>query len=139
MGGPLFPQNLNNNGWSHQQSHQAQAQGQGQGQIQARNKPHRQVFGQQDRSYRSGSDRSESANEVENLLTGVNNQTGRTINTHGGWPQAAAPLRTRSKGNPTTRLYMLSLISHPVFAPAPSVTKRMSMGFRPVGGTGGSR
>jgi len=85
--------------------------------IPARNKPQRQVFGQADRSYRSMSDRSESANEVENMLLnpGQSHLVSRTSN-QGGW--SVAPQKNR----PTQRVF------------APQTNQRPSGGFKPAGG-----
>ncbi|KAF8076102.1 hypothetical protein FPV67DRAFT_1444846 [Lyophyllum atratum] len=68
-------------------------------QSHARNKSHRQPFAAPtDRSYRSTTDHSDSANEVENLL--VNNySSSRGPTNHGGWTATAQqPLRANQQG-----------------------------------------
>lgn len=77
-GGQYLPSPQRNNGWAQQQNA---------GQTQGRITSHRQHFttAGTDRSYRSGdiSDRSGSANEVENML--INNLPRRSGVSHGGW------------------------------------------------------
>lgn len=66
-------------------------------QVQARNQVQRQPFGVvADRSFRanSASDRSDSANEVENLLMN-NRQPARRASDQGGWTSTTTGQRTR--------------------------------------------
>ncbi|KAF8897248.1 hypothetical protein BD779DRAFT_1667251 [Infundibulicybe gibba] len=81
-GNSFVPQH--NSGWAQQLAPM---------QAHARNHSHRQAFGghEADRSYRSGntSDRSESANEVEELLLHRNHQPAQAVRTHStGWSGA---------------------------------------------------
>ncbi|TFK43223.1 hypothetical protein BDQ12DRAFT_718460 [Crucibulum laeve] len=103
-GGPFAPLVHQNTGWNqHPQTH-------------TRNTSHRHAFAAPaDHSYRStnASDRSESANEVEHMLTSLNPVRNRSAN-HGGW------VSTAQANRPVQRVL------------APSATKRMSTGFRPA-------
>ncbi|KAF5393729.1 hypothetical protein D9757_000258 [Collybiopsis confluens] len=77
-----------------------------------------------DRSYTGGyiSDRSESANEVENLLVGGGQRPTRMPATTGAWHAGPRAMHTTSRIRPTQR----------VFAHSNSTIKRTSGAFRPV-------
>lgn len=121
--------------WTH---HHRMAQGQPTS-HQSRNVHHRQPFGLAvasagDRSYTSAnlSDRSGSANEVENMLL----QQPTRIATGNGWqaPYNNPPTsRSGSKNSFQFLLLCIYLRAPPVFAPAPNTSvQRPSRGFRPA-------
>ena len=125
IGAPFVPQQ--NTAWAQPQLDQGQAPA----------RKSRQPFGAvPDRHFRSNSasDRSDSANEVENML--VNNRPpARRTSDQGGWTtngtgQRARPAQQRGTIDPLNDFRTFQLISPLVFAPP--TTKRMSNGFKPT-------
>ena len=97
-----------------------------QAQAPVRNNPQRQPFGQADGSYRSMSmsDRSGSANEVENMLLNPNRLASRTSD-QGGWSVAPQKNRTTQRG--TVFTFAIKVI-YPVFTCLQSSLHKPSRG-----------